>query len=116
MEKSNKLMTTFNAFILFKQPKSILSYITTSERRKSQTHRVFSTNKEDTLLHGRRELDSHADTNVASKNCVILRYTDRSCDVAPLSDKYKPMKDVPILLAATGYTSANDRNYILVFN
>ena len=53
---------------------------------------------------------------MAGKNCVILRYTDLSCDVAPFSDEYTLMKDVSIVLAATGYTSANGRNYILVFN
>ena len=53
---------------------------------------------------------------MAVKNCVILCYKDRSCDVAPFSDKYTPMKDVLILLAATGYTSANGHNHILLFN
>ena len=116
LEKLNKLVTTFHAFIVCKQPKRILSDITTSERRISQTQRVVSANKEDTPFHGRTELDSHANTTVAGKNCVILRYTDRSCDVAPFYDKYTPMKDVPIVSSATGYTSANIRNYILVFN
>ena len=87
-----------------------------SERRISQTHRVVNTNKEDTPFRGRSELDSHADTTVAGKNCVILRYTYPSCDVAPFSDKYTPMKYVPIILTATGYTSAKGRNYVLVFN
>ena len=109
-------MTTFHAFIVCEQPKRILSDITTSERRISQTQRVVNTNKEDTPFHGRRKLDIHVDNTVASKKCVIFRYTDRSCDVALFSDKYTPMKDVPILLAATEYTSSNGRNYILVFN
>jgi hypothetical protein len=61
------------------------------------------------------EGDSHADTFVAGKNCVPLHYTDRSCDVQPYSDDYKPMKNVPIVTAATGYTSATGMNYILVF-
>ena len=116
MEKLKKLVTTFNAFIVCEQIKSILSNITTSEIRISQTQRVVSTNKEDTPFHGRSKLDSHADTTVAGKNCVILRYTDRSCDVDPFSNNYMPMKDVPIVSAAIGYTSANGRNYILVFN
>ena len=101
MEKLNKLVTTFHAFIVCEQPKRILSDITTSERRISQTQRVVNNNKDNTPFHGRSELDSHADTTVASKNCVILLCTDRSCGVAPFSDKYTPMKDVPIVLAAT---------------
>ena len=116
VEKLKKLVTTFHAFIFCEQPKRILSDITTSERRISQTQIVVSTNKEDTPFHGRSELDSHSNTTVAGKDCVIHRYTYRSYDVAPFSDKYTPMKDVPIVSAATGYTSANGRNYILVFN
>ena len=52
------------------------------------------------------ELDIHADTNVAGKNCTILKYTDQSCDVAPFSEKYIPMKDIMIVSAATGFTLA----------
>ena len=33
------------------------------------------------------ELESHADTAVAVKNCKIMKYTDRRCDVAPSSEK-----------------------------
>ena len=66
--------------------------------------------------HGRCEMDSHAETTVAGNNCVVLRYTDRSWDVALFLDKYTPMKDTPIVSAATIYTSANRHNYILVFN
>jgi hypothetical protein len=61
------------------------------------------------------EGDSHEDTFVAGKNCVPLHYTDRSCDVQPYSDDYAPVKNVPIITAATGYTSATGMNYILVF-
>ena len=50
------------------------------------------------------------------KNCAIACYTHCSCDVAPFSNKYTPMKDVPIVSAAIGYTSANGQNYILLFN
>ena len=110
VDKLNKLVTTFHALIVYEKPKRILSDITMSEIRISQTQRVVNTNKEDTPFHGRSELDSHADTTVAGKNCVILRYTYRSCVVAPFSDKCTPMKDVPIVSAATGYTLANGRN------
>ena len=61
------------------------------------------------------EIDSHADTFVAGKNCVPLNYTERTCDVQPYSDEYAPVKNVPIVIAATGYTSASGINYILVF-
>jgi hypothetical protein len=61
------------------------------------------------------EVDSHADSFVAGKNCIPMHYTERSCDVQPYSDDYAPVKNVPIVTAATGYTSANGLNYILVF-
>ena len=67
-------------------------------------------------FHRRWELDSHADTTVAGKNCAIIKYTDRSCDVAPFSEKYTPMKDIPIVSVATGFTLENSRNYVLVFH
>jgi hypothetical protein len=44
-----------------------------------------------------------------------MHYTERSCDVQPYSDDYAPVKNVPIVTAATGYTSANGLNYILIF-
>ena len=61
-------------------------------------------------------MDSHAGTTVAGRNCAVIKYTDRSWDVSLFSNKYTPMKDVPILSADTGYTSANRLNYILIFN
>ena len=61
------------------------------------------------------EIDSHADTFVAGRNCVPLNYTDRTCDVQPYSDDYAPVTNVPIITAATGYTSAAGHQYILVF-
>jgi hypothetical protein len=60
-------------------------------------------------------MDSHADTFVAGKNCVPMNYTERTCDVQPYSDDYDPVKNIPIITAATGYTSAHGMNYILVF-
>ena len=66
-------------------------------------------------FHRRCKLDSHADTTVEGKNCANINYTDRVCDVTPFSEKYTPMKDILILSAATGFTSTNVRNYILVF-
>ena len=66
--------------------------------------------------NGRCELDSHADTTVTVKNCAIIKYMDQSCDVAPFSEKYNPMKDILIVSTSTGFTSANSRNYILVFH
>ena len=66
---------------------------------------------------GKSKLDSHADTMVAGKNCIVMHYTDRTCTVSPYNDQeYKPVSGVPIVQAATGYTSKNGRNYILILN
>ena len=67
-------------------------------------------------FHGRCKLDSHADTYVAGKKCGIIKYMDWSCDVAPFSEKYTPMKYISIVSEASGFTSANGINYILAFH
>ena len=58
----------------------------------------------------------HADTTVAGRNCTVMHYTESSCDVAPFSDTYGPMTNIPIITAATGFTSTTAKQYILVFN
>ena len=73
-------------------------------------------NKVGEPFHGRCELDSHVDTTVSGTNCTIVMYMYRSCDIAPFSEKYTPMKDIPIVSVATGFTLENSRNYILVFH
>lgn len=45
-----------------------------------------------------------------------MNYTDRACTVHTYAVNYDPMKDVPIVKAATGFTTSDGRNYILVFN
>ena len=91
------------------------SDIQTSEIKTSSTKRTISKIVGEPF-HRRCKLDSHADTTVAGKNCAIIKYTGQSCDVAPFSEKYTPMKDIPIVSAATGFMSENGRNYILVFH
>ena len=68
------------------------------------------------VYSGRTELDSHADTIVAGKNYTVMHYTEISCDAAPFSDTYDPMTNIPIITAATGFTSTTGRQYILVSN
>jgi len=78
-------------------------------RLKHQAHQVG-------IFDGRIELDSHADTFVAGRNCLLMHYTERVCDVMPYSDEYQPRNNVPIVQVATGYTSMNGRRYILIIN
>ena len=95
--------------ILHKQPNNdrqirLISPIPSSKRSTSKA------------FHDQSEMDSHDDTIVASRNCTVLHHTERSCDVAPFSDTYDPMKDVEIFSAAIGFTSVTVRQYILVFH
>ena len=67
-------------------------------------------------FYGQTELNSHVDTTVAGQKCVPILQTERSCDVAPFSDTYKPMKDVSIISAATRFTGTIVRQHIIVFH
>jgi hypothetical protein len=69
------------------------------------------------VAYGRMELDSHADTIVLGRNAAILQYAGRECDVAPYSESYEPIKNVPIVSGATAITNANTgETIILVFH
>ena len=63
------------------------------------------------------ELDSHADTVVLGRNCDILSYTGRECDVSPYSDTYQAIKGVPIVSGATVWTCKfTGESFALVFH
>ena len=68
------------------------------------------------IFDGRVELDTHADTFVAGRNCLLMHYSERVCDVMPYSDEYEAKKSVPIVQIATGYTAANGQRTILIVN
>jgi Reverse transcriptase (RNA-dependent DNA polymerase) len=65
---------------------------------------------------GRCELDSHADTCVAGSNFIILEHTNRTVDVRGYSAELKTIKGLPIVTAATVYTSDVGLAYILVIH
>ena len=68
-------------------------------------------------VYGNCELDSHADSIVAGKNCVILTYSGKERDVSPYREDYESIKNVPIVTAATAWQSpTSGQIYILVFN
>ena len=54
----------------------VVSDIKTPERQVSSTIQTVSASKGQPRVHGRCEMDSHADTTVAGRNCAILKYTD----------------------------------------
>ena len=80
-------------------------------RLKSSVRRVASLDRKlaaasvnQQVCYGRMELDSHADTTVLGRNCIVLQYTGRECDVSPYTDSYEAIKGVPIIQGATAWT------------
>ena len=89
----------------------------TTPRRASAASTAPSNKTPHSVIHGKCELDSHADTTVAGSNCIILNYTGKVCDVSPYRDDYAPVTGVPIVKAATAWQSPHTgQTYILVFN
>ena len=64
--------------------------------------KVFTASPNQGVFDGRVELDTHTDTFVAGRNCLLMNYTERVCDVMPYSDDYEPKTGIPIVQAATG--------------
>ena len=68
-------------------------------------------------VHGRVEMDSHADTTVLGLNCMVLAYTGKECEVSPYADEYDAIRNVPIVTGATVWTNPQDGvPILLVFN
>ena len=77
---------------------------------------AFVSSSKQAVYDGRVELDTHADTPVAGRNCLLMHFTERVCDVMPYSDEVEAKRGVPIIQVATGYTAANGQRSILIFN
>ena len=67
------------------------------------SRRIGATN---TVNHGRIELDIHAETIVFGQSFIFLPDTGRECDVSPYTDEYEAIKNVPIVSAATSWSSS----------
>ena len=68
-----------------------------------------------TVINGRCELDSHADTCVAGRNCVVLEDTEQTVSVSAFTDKHQTFNNVPVVTAATAYDDERTGNtYILI--
>ena len=72
---------------------------------RSGNRRISSASREQVFtretFYRKTELDSHADNTVAGRNGISIWHTEISCNVAPFSDTYNPMKYVVIVSAAT---------------
>ena len=98
--------------------KNTISVFVTNNRRNISSSNVHKKNTVNTkIMYGRTELDTHADSIVAGSNCCIMHYTNRECDVSPYRDDYEPIKNVPIVQAATEFTSKyTGQTYNLILN
>ena len=68
-------------------------------------------------MHGRIELDMHADTTVLGSNCVVLSYMGKECEVSPYSSEYEAVRNVPVVTAAMVWINPTDGTpYLLVFH
>ena len=105
------LVRAFSEFVVRK----VSAHVSSTRRTRSVNN--VARNADTPTVYGNLELDSHADTVVLGKNCVILAYTGRECDVSPYTDYYDAIKGVPIVTGATAWTSqATGETFILVFN
>jgi hypothetical protein len=105
--------------ITFCNVKTVVAANITLNRRTSYIHKMTSRVRNDRSVatYGRMELDSHTDTIVLGSIAVILQYTNREWDVAPYSDSYDPICNVPIVSGATAVTSTETgETIILVFH
>ena len=69
------------------------------------------------ILNG-SHLDSHADTYAGGSNFVLMDPTqiDGYVDVAPFSDEYSPLQDIPVATCVTAWTNPDSgKVFLLVF-
>ena len=126
-------ITIINLYCYYKQERPILTdirrlqvlssnrlrrlQVLSSSKRRIMASSSSTQSAHDKTVQGNIELDSHADTIVAGANCILLNYTGRECDVAPYSEEYESITNVPIVTAATAWQSQDTGQiYILVFN
>ena len=63
------------------------------------------------------ESDTNAETGVAGSNMIPISFTTRSADVYSYLPNQNPIKDVPIVSAATAYDCpSTNQTYILIFH
>ena len=84
-------------------------------RNKSRQETLPRTHQQS--VHGRVEMDSHADTTVLGSKCVVLAYTGKECEVSPYADEYDAIRNIPVVAGATVWTNSQDGvPILLVFN
>ena len=87
-------------------------------RVKTLNQRISSINQhvKNGVYEGRIELDSHLHSFVAGRNCLIIHYTERICDVMLCSNECELKSNTCVARVATGYTAACGERHMLIFN
>jgi hypothetical protein len=68
-------------------------------------------------IYGKIEMDNHADTHALGRNCTVLNWTGRTCNVSPFSDRYHPITNVEVVTAATAFDDpVTGETTILIFH
>ena len=95
-----------------------IAKISSGERRVvSAARHPLNVENANEIVSGRMEMDSHADTCVFGKNFVVLQCSERVCDVAPYTDTYDSISNVPIGTGATAWDNPmTGETMILVIN
>ena len=63
------------------------------------------------------ECDTNADTCCLGNNFILLNFTNRTAEVFPYNESYKPMTNVPIVTGATAYDDeSSGETIILIVN
>ena len=99
-----------------KTPTRRVNKISVTKQYVPQCSKVFKKGSDQDVFQGRVEMDSHADTFIAGRNCLLMHYTERVCDVMPYSEDYEAKTAVPIVQVATGFTNAAGERFILIVN
>ena len=74
---------------------------TTTERRDCLSRTISENSHTEPVHHGRIEIYSHADTIVFGRNCAVIHFTERECNVSLYTDAYETIKSVKIACAGT---------------
>ena len=64
---------------------------------------------------GRAELDSHADTCAVNDTAYVLEYSGVTAEVAPFSQAYDKMQNIPIVKAALAYDDTETGQTYITF-
>ena len=90
--------------------------MTISKEEIKMSMRLISALGKKSVFFNRTELDSHADTCVCGKNCVMLEDSGVTVNVSPFTNEYASIKNVPIGTCATSLELENGEVLVLIIH